>query len=116
MLADERLIPKRLVGKERQNRIAVFVGFGLDRPPEEKRNVNVIQVFAPLREPLDDRQRLSSRQPAGGASELAADFDVGFAVGEVGEFFGESSLTGYRRKRGGWSKGGHMDRLSSKQR
>ncbi len=85
MLADQRLVPEGLVGEEGQHGVAVLVGLGFDGPPEEQRNVDVVHVFAALGEVLDDRQRLRGGQPAGGAGELAADFDVGLAIGEVGQ-------------------------------
>ena len=84
-----RLIPEGFVAEESEDRVAICVGFGFDGPPEEQRNMDVVHVFAALSEVFDDRQRLGRRQAAGGGGELAADFDVGFAVGEVGEFCGD---------------------------
>src|SRR3954454_378952 len=83
MLADNRLIPKSLVAEQIQDRITIAIRPWLNSPPKKQRNMDVIDVFTPLSQPLRNWQRLRRRQPPGRASQLAADFDVGIAIGKV---------------------------------
>ena len=55
MLADDGLIPKSFIAEQCQDRVTILIRFGLNGPPEEERNVDVINVFAALSELFDDR-------------------------------------------------------------
>ena len=85
VLAHERLLPKRPVGKQSQHLVRMRGALRLQRPPNHQRLVNVSCIGIVREQLANDRQRLADRQPLGRGGELAAHLDVRLSLGQADE-------------------------------
>ena len=69
--------------EEFQDGLAVGRALGFDGPPQQQRHARVAGILVVQGKRGDDGQGVGSRETPGGAGELRADFDIGFAGGEL---------------------------------
>src|SRR5262245_54736056 len=83
---NQRFAPYGRILKQGKYAITVRVAPGLDGPPQEKRDVNVVDVFAVAKQAADDGQGVGGGQTTSGASELTANGGYGLQMSQRFEF------------------------------